>query len=134
MDNYRVTSRWGVQNFESAELDFSVRVYSSSVSFGPRDGGLGTCFSFHSKLEHSSGLGLKANRSSLPLIWNLISPALTCTQEGSPKNEGCFHILLHVKYYKIYTNEKVSYFLPEYFRRFLQGSGPIGRLVANTSM
>jgi hypothetical protein len=60
--------------------------------------------------------------------------SICSAQEGSPKNEGCLHILLHIKYYKIYRNEKVSYFLPEYSRRFLQGSRPIGRLDANTSM
>jgi hypothetical protein len=41
---------------------------------------------------------------------------------------------LHIKYYKIHMNEKVSFFLPEYSRWFLQGSWPIGQLVANTSM
>jgi hypothetical protein len=29
------------------------------------------------------------------------------TQEGSPKNEGCLHIFLHIKYYKVYRNKKV---------------------------
>ena len=77
MDNYRFYLPTRVRNFESAEPDFSIWVHSSGVSFGPRDEDPNTCFSRHSKLEHHFGLGLKANRSSFPLIWNLISPALT---------------------------------------------------------
>jgi hypothetical protein len=29
------------------------------------------------------------------------------TWEWSPKDERCLHVFLHVKYYKIYRNEKV---------------------------
>jgi hypothetical protein len=32
------------------------------------------------------------------------------THEGSPRYEGCLHVLLHVKYYKIHRNKEVSYF------------------------
>ena len=66
-----------VRNFKSTKPDFSIWVYSSSVSVGPGDGDLDTCFSCHSRLEHCSYLVLKAKRSSFPLIWNLISPAPT---------------------------------------------------------
>jgi len=31
-------------------------------------------------------------------------------QEGSPKNEWCLHVLLHVKYHKIYRNKEILYF------------------------
>jgi hypothetical protein len=56
------------------------------------------------------------------------------TQEGSPKNESCLHVFLHIKYYKVYMNEFFFGFLPKYSLQFLQGSGPIGWLVGDTSM
>jgi len=72
MDNYRFYLPARVQNFESTEPDFSDRVYSSCASIGLGDGDLDGCtyFSRQFNLEHRSGLGLKANRSSFPLIWN----------------------------------------------------------------
>jgi hypothetical protein len=39
-----------------------------------------------------------------------INVSICIALEGSPKNEGCFHVLLHIKYYKIHMNEKVSFF------------------------
>ena len=68
-----------VWNFKSTEPDFSSFIHSLGASIGPGDGDLNgcSCFSCQSNLEHCSGLGLKANRSSFPLIWNRISPALT---------------------------------------------------------
>ena len=39
-----------------------------------------------------------------------INVRICSTPEGSPKYEGCLHVLLHVKYYKIYWNKEVSYF------------------------
>ena len=39
-----------------------------------------------------------------------INVRICSAQEGSPKNEWCLHVLLHVKYHKIYRNQKVSYF------------------------
>ena len=79
MDNYRFYLPTRVRDFKSAEPDFSSCIYSSSalVGLGDVDPDGCTGFSCHSKLEHCSGLGLKANCSSLPLIWNLISLALT---------------------------------------------------------
>ena len=79
MDNYRFYLLARVQNFKSTEPDFSSLFHSSGASIGPGDGDLDgcICFSCHSKLEHCSSLGLKVNRSSFPLIWNLISLALT---------------------------------------------------------
>ena len=98
MDNYRFYLPARVQDFKSAELDFSSCIYSSGISLGPRDRDLAgcICFSCHSKLEHCSSLGLKANRSSLPLIWNLISltPTSMCTfvvlRKGLPRMRGVF--------------------------------------------
>ena len=79
MDNYRFYLPARVRDFKSVKPDFSDHVYSSGASVGLSDGDLDGCtgFSCHSKLEHCYGLVLKANRSSLPLIWNLISSALT---------------------------------------------------------
>ena len=117
LDNYRFYLPARVRNFKFAEPDFSSCIYSLGASVGPGDGDLDgcICFSCHSKLEHCSSLGLKANRSSLPLIWNLISLSLTSmcvfvVLRGSPKYEGCLHVLLHVKYYKIHRNKEVLYF------------------------
>ena len=98
MDNYRFYLPARVQDFRFAEPDFSDHVYSLGASVDLRDGDPdgGICFSRHSKLEHCFGLGLKANRSSLPLIWNLISPALTsmCAfvvlKKGLPSMRGVF--------------------------------------------
>ena len=79
MDNYRFYLLARVRNFKSAKLDFSSFIHSLGASIGLEDGDLNGCSSFscHSNLEHCSGLGLKANRSSFPLIWNWISPAPT---------------------------------------------------------
>jgi hypothetical protein len=41
--------------------------------------------------------------------------SICSAQEGSPKYEGCLHVLLHVKYYKIDRNKKVSYFYRNIF-------------------
>ena len=96
IDNYLSYLLARVWHFKSTEPDFSVRVYSSGASVGPRDGDPDTCFSYHSKLEHCSSLDLKANRSSLPLIWNLISPTLAsmCAfvvlRKGLPSMRGVF--------------------------------------------
>ena len=98
MDNYLLYLPARVQDFKSTEQDFSSCIYSSGASVAPRDGDIDGCTSFscHSKLEHCSGLGLKANISSLPLIWNLISPALTsmCAfvvlRKGLPSMRGVF--------------------------------------------
>ena len=75
MDNYRFYLLVRVWDFKSAKPDFSVHVYSSGASIGPGDGELDDCicFSCQSNLEYCFGLGLKANRSSFLLIWNLIS-------------------------------------------------------------
>jgi hypothetical protein len=40
------------------------------------------------------------------------------TQEGSPKNERCLYVLLHIKYYKIYRNKKVL----DFYRNILSNS------------
>jgi len=72
--------------------------HSSGASIGTKDGDLDgcTCFSRHTNLEYCSSLGLKANRSSFPLIWNLISPAPTsmCAfvecRKGLPRMSGVF--------------------------------------------
>ena len=99
MDNYRFYLLARVRNFESAEPDLIGEVHhSSGAPVGPRYGYLNgcTCFSCHSNLEHCSGLSLKANHSSLPLIWNLISPASTsmCAfvvlRKGLPRMRGVF--------------------------------------------
>ena len=98
MDNYRFYLPARVRNFKSAEPNLSICVYSSCALFGPRDGDLDgcTCFSCHSKLEHCSGLGLKVNRSTLPLIRNLISliPTSMCAfvvlRKGLPSMRGVF--------------------------------------------
>jgi hypothetical protein len=88
-----------VQNFKSTEPDLIGEVlHSSGASVGPRDEDLDGCpyFSCYSNLEHCSGLGLKANRSSFPLMWNRISPALTsrCAfvvlRKGLPSMRGVF--------------------------------------------
>ena len=76
MGKYRFYLPVRVRDFKSAEPDFSGCIYSLGGSIGLGDGDP-TGFSCFSKLEHCSGLGLKANLSSLPLIWNLISLALT---------------------------------------------------------
>ena len=39
-----------------------------------------------------------------------INMSICSAQEGSPKNEGCLHVFLHIKYYKIYGNKKVLHF------------------------
>ena len=58
----------------------------ASVSLG--DGDLDDCtyFSCQFNLEHCSGLGLKVNHSSFPLMWNQISPAppIGCPALGPP--------------------------------------------------
>jgi hypothetical protein len=95
MDNYRFYLLARVRDFKSVELDFSSCIYSSGALVGLRDGDP-TGFSCHSKLEHCSGLGLKAKHSSLPLIWNLISlaPTLMCAfvvlRKGLPRMRGVF--------------------------------------------
>ena len=98
MDNYRFYLLARVRSFESAEPDFSILFHSLGASIGPGDGDLDgcTCFSRHSSLEHCFGLGLKANRSSFTLIWNIISPAPTsmCAfvvlRNGLPSMRGVF--------------------------------------------
>ena len=98
MDNYRFYLPARVQDFKSTESDFSSCIYSSGASVGLGDGNPDGCTSFscHSKFEHCSGLGLKANRSSLPLIWNLISlaPTSKCAfvvlKKGLPRMRGVF--------------------------------------------
>ena len=97
MDNSRFTSRRGFRILSPPNRT-SPFIYSLDISLGPKDGHLASCicFSRHSKLEHCSGLGLKANRSSLPLIWNLISlaPASMCAfvvlRKGLPRMRGVF--------------------------------------------
>jgi peptide deformylase len=44
-----------------------------------------------------------------------INVCICSAQEGSPKDEGCLHVLLHVKYYKIHRNKEVSYFYQNIF-------------------
>ena len=39
-----------------------------------------------------------------------INVCIYSTQEGSLKYEGCLHVLLDVKYYKIHRNKEISYF------------------------
>ena len=39
-----------------------------------------------------------------------INVSICSTQKGSPKYEGCLHVLLYVKYYEIYRNKEISYF------------------------
>ena len=98
MDNFRFYLPTRVRDFKSAEPDFSDCIYSSGALVGLEDGDPNscTCFSCHSNVEHCSDLGLKANRSSLPLIWNLISLALTsmCAfvvlRKGLPRMRGVF--------------------------------------------
>ena len=98
MNNYRFYLPARVRNLESAEPDFSNLVYSLGASIGTGDGDLDdcTCFLRHTNLEHYSGLGLKANRSSFILIWNQIFPALTsmCAfvvlRKGLPSMRGVF--------------------------------------------
>ena len=67
MDNYQFYLPTMVQDFKSTEPDFSSCIYSSGALVDPGDGDPNgsTGFSCHSKLEHCSGLGLKANRSSV---------------------------------------------------------------------
>ena len=98
MDNYQFYLPARVRDFKSAEPDFSSCIYSSGASVGPGDGDPDGCTSFscQSKLEHCFGLSLKANRSSLPLIWNLISlaPTSMCAfvvlRKGLPRMMGVF--------------------------------------------
>ena len=71
MDNYRFYLPTRIWSFESSKQDLTGEVlYFSGAPFAPRDGDPGgcTCFSCHSNLEHCSGLGLKMNHSSFPLI------------------------------------------------------------------
>ena len=98
MDNYWFYLPTRVQNFKSVEPDFSSCIYCSAASVGLGDGDLDgcSCFSCHSNVEHCSGLGLKANHSSFPLIWNWISVAPTsmCAfvvlEKGLPSTRGVF--------------------------------------------
>jgi len=39
-----------------------------------------------------------------------INVSICSAQKGPPKNEGCLHVFLHVKYYKIHWNKEISYF------------------------
>ena len=39
-----------------------------------------------------------------------INVRICSAQEWSPKIEWCLHVLLHVKYHKIYRNKEISYF------------------------
>ena len=67
-------------------------------------------------MEHCFGLGLESKPLflSINMEFNFsgsdVNVSICSTQEGSRKYEGCLHVLLHVKYYKIYGNKKVSYF------------------------
>ena len=98
MDNYRFYLSARVWVFKFTEPDFSSCIYSLGASVGLRDGDPDgcACFSCHFKLEHCSGFGLKANRSSLPLIWNLMSlaPTSVCAfvvlKKGLPSMRGVF--------------------------------------------
>ena len=138
LPSYLLTS---VQNFESTEPDFSIRVYSPVASVHPRDGDLNgcTCFSRHSKLENCSGLGLKANCSSFPLISNLISPAPTSMwafvvlRKGLPRMRGVFMSSCMSSTTKSMRTKKFRIFT-RIFSAIPAGSVPIGRLVASTLM
>ena len=98
MDNYRFYLPVRVQDFKSSELDFSSCIYSLGGLVGLGDGDPDGCTGFlcHSKLEHCFGLGLKANRSSFPLMWNQISPtstsmcAFVVLRNGLPSMRGVF--------------------------------------------
>ena len=128
MGKYRFYLPVRVRDFKSAEPDFSGCIYSLGASVGPEDRDLDGCTSFscHSKLEHCSDLGLKANRSSLPLIWNLISLAQTsmCAfvvlKKGLPRMRGVFMSSCMSSTTK-FTITKKFLFLPKCSRRFLQG-------------
>jgi hypothetical protein len=142
MDNYRFYLSARVQNFKPTEPDLIGEVlHSSGASVGPRDGDLDgcTCFSCHSNLEHCSGLGLKANRPSFPLMWNWIYPAptLICAfvvlRKGLPSMRGVFMSSCMSSTTKSTSTKKFLIF-SEYFQRFLQDSEPIGRLVTGTLM
>ena len=141
MDNYRFYLPARVQDFKFAEPDFSSCIYSSGASVGLKDGDPNGCtsFSYHSKLEHCSGLGLKVNRSSLPLIWNLISLAPTSMfafvvlRKGLPRMRGVF-MSSCISSTKNPLEQRSFLFLPEYSRRFRQDSEPVGQLVAGTLM
>ena len=96
MDNYQVTSWLGFGILSPPNWTSPFGFYSLGVSLGLRDGDLDTCFACHSKLEHCFDLGLKVNRSSFSLMWNLISPAPTsmCAfivlRKGLPRIRGVF--------------------------------------------
>ena len=140
MDNCQFTSRRGC-GILSSPNQTSPFIYSSGALVGPRDGDPNGCtgFSCHSKLEHCFGLGLKANRSSLPWIWNLISVAPTsmCAfvvlWKGLLRMRGVF-MSSCISSTKNPLEQRSFLFLPEYSRRFRQDSEPVGQLVAGTLM
>ena len=141
MDNYRFYLPTRVQNFKSVEPDFSSCIYCSAASVGLGDGDLDgcSCFSCHSNVEHCSDLGLKANRSSVPLIWNLISSGLTsmCVFVVLRKGLPRMRVSSYPPTCQVLQNpleQRNFLFLPEYSRRFLRDSEPIGRLVTGTLM
>ena len=98
MDNYRFTSRRGFGILsppnQTSPFAFILRMCPSVLEMETLMDELS--FLLHSTLEHCSSLGLKANPSSLPLIWNLISlaPTSMCAfvvlRKGLPRIRGIF--------------------------------------------
>jgi hypothetical protein len=88
MDNYRVASRRGFEilspSNRTSPFGFNLQVYLS--------------------VPEMETLILASHDSD-------INVGICGTQEGSPKNERCLHVFLHIKYYKVYRNKKFWIFI-----------------------
>ena len=118
MDNYRFYLPARVRDFMSTEPEFSSCVlFLGCISWSRRWRPRWLYFLslplqiralFWSWLESKSlflAIDMEFNLSSFD-----INVCICSAQEGSPKNERCLHVLLHVKYYKIHRNKEVLYF------------------------
>ena len=128
MENYRFYIPARVHNFKSTEPDFDSRspsffgCISRSRRWRPR--WLHLLFLplqfralFQSWLEGKLlflPIDVESDFSS-----SNINVCICSAQEGSPKYEGCLHVFLHIKHYKIDWHKQVSYFYQNILRRFL---------------
>ena len=111
MDNYRVTSRRGFEMLsppnQASLFGFILQVYPSVPEMETLI--LASQDTSNWSIVKSEPLFLSVNME-FDLSGSDINVRICSAQEGSSKNEWCLHVLLHVKYHKIYRNKEISYF------------------------
>ena len=112
MDNYRVTSRRGFGILsppnQTSPFGFILQVYPSVPEMETLILASYATPNWSIVLE-SEPLFLFVN-VEFDLSGSDISVFICSAREGSPKNEWCLHVLLHVKYHKINRNKEILYF------------------------